>query len=108
MRALLPVLTDQSTIIFIFFADTLKSKPLYRMSTRIARRRELTRARRGHKSGRRLAPKSGLNPDCFVAQLDSHSFQLVANRGFWGDPISNFTSEEDSVDIEDLSGRCRA
>jgi len=52
MRALLPVLTDQSTIIFIFFADTPSQ-----------RRRELTRARRGHKGDRRLAPESGLNPD---------------------------------------------
>jgi len=37
------------------------------MTRRIARRRELTRPRRGHKSGRRLAPESGLNPDRFVA-----------------------------------------
>jgi len=61
-------LTDQSTIISIFFRRHAQFEaPLYKMSRRIARRRELTLARRGHKSGRRLAPESGLNPDWFMA-----------------------------------------
>jgi len=49
-------LTDQSTIIFIFFADTPSQGG------------ENSHARgEGTKNGRRLAPESGLNPDRFVA-----------------------------------------
>ena len=51
MRALLPVLTNQSTIIFIFFWACR------------ARRLERTRVRQRHKSGRRLGAQPGVNPD---------------------------------------------
>jgi hypothetical protein len=56
MRALLPVLTDQSTIIFILFCRHAQLGG------------ENSHARgEGAKNGRRLAPESGLNPDRFVA-----------------------------------------
>jgi len=56
MRRLLPVLTDQSTIIFIFFRRHAQPGG------------ENSHARgEGTKNGRRLAPESGLNPDWFVA-----------------------------------------
>jgi hypothetical protein len=54
MKGLLLALTDQSTIIFIFFAD---------MPSQAARTQE--HMRRGHKSRRWLTPQSGLDPDYF-------------------------------------------
>jgi len=74
MRELLSVLTDQSTIIFILFCR----------HAQVEGGENSHASRREHKGDRRLAPESGLNPNWFVASSDSHSFELIANRGFRG------------------------
>jgi hypothetical protein len=54
MKGVLLALTNQSTIIFIFFADM----PSQAVTTQ-------EHMQRGHKSRRWLTPQSGLDPDYF-------------------------------------------
>jgi hypothetical protein len=86
MRRLLPVLTDQSTIIFIFFADTPSQGG------------ENSHARG---EGTKSVVALHLHQDSILIgswrnRIRIH-LSLIANRGFWGEEtcsISNFTSAE--------------